>query len=339
MAIHDQMVNGDNVAEVASLPDQAWQQCDQLVRKIRIANRKGWGLAVNRLRRDLHCALDGLQSPLADVRRRLVPPPTKQHKVSAQDILADLKALHDEFDDVRCDRRGRTVSVTTEPITLEGVYLGPFEICLDWDDLASCEPDNYRVIALDSNPAASDDSVTHPHVQYDVLCAGDGGQPIRQALGQGRLLDFFLIVANLLRTYNSGSPYVALSEWQGVRCADCGGTTSNDERWICEKCESTVCGECYFTCPGCDCVFCSECLTRCEGCDQLHCNACMKQCSVCGDDRCQGCLDDDERCSDCDEQETEEESEVPVSNEQHTEDGAAGTSVQPHGVGQVAVPA
>ena len=66
------------------------------------------------------------------------------------------------------------------------------------------------MIAEDPHPAHSDDSVTHPHVQSEGVCEGDAKLPIRNALSQLRLLDFFQIVGSLLRTYNSGSPYVAL---------------------------------------------------------------------------------------------------------------------------------
>ena len=127
------------------------------------------------------------------------------------------------------------------------------------------------MIAIDANPAGANDSVTHPHVQDEELCEGDGQQSIRKALEQGRLLDFFVIVANLLRTYNSGSPYISLSEWHGVECADCGYSVSADDRWICEKCETTLCEECNYNCFGCDRIYCNECVTRCENCEEYSC--------------------------------------------------------------------
>ena len=46
------------------------------------------------------------------------------------------------------------------------------------------------------------------------LCEGDGRSAIRQALAQGRLLDFFMLVAGGLRTYNAESPFVALEIWE-----------------------------------------------------------------------------------------------------------------------------
>ena len=171
-----------------------------------------------------------LHGELISIDRLLEPQRHELRSAWIIDIYADLVALDEEFAEVSFDRRGQTISVTTEPIELEGVYLGPFEIRLDWSDLAEGHPGNYRVIAVDANPAAANESVTHPHVQDEAVCEGEGRQPIRKALEQGRLLDFFVIVANLLRTYNSDSPYVSLSDWHGVECADCGTTVSDDDR-------------------------------------------------------------------------------------------------------------
>lgn len=339
IAIREQLTPRRCAVENTELPVSTWQQCGILLGKLRRARHRGWHLAAERLQRDLRGTVQRLLGALSDIDRQLEPSTTELRRASVDDICADLIALRDEFDEVSFDRRGRIVSVTTEPIVLENVHLGPFEIRLDWDDLAEGGPDNYRVIALDSNPAASSDSVTHPHVQDEVVCEGDGRQPIRHALQQGRLLDFFVIVANLLRTYNADSPYVSLSEWHGVRCADCGSIVSDDERWTCEKCETTMCGECYCGCPGCDGIYCGECVTRCEGCDQSHCNACMRDCSRCGQELCQGCLDENERCSDCHDQETEEEDEEVLANEAWGEHGNSDAPLQPHRVGETAVPA
>jgi len=151
---------------------------------------------------------------------------------TAEDIYRDILALHDEFEDVSWERRQQTLGARTEPIELEGVHLGEFGIRLDWGNLVNGHPENYCVVALDPHPASSNESVTHPHVQDKDVCEGDGRIPIRTALEQGRLMDFFLVVRNLLRTYNSGSPFVSLDEWYGANCSDCGskwgGSTLTD---------------------------------------------------------------------------------------------------------------
>jgi hypothetical protein len=339
VAIHKRLHPHPATETYIQLPTEGWVECQNLVRTLQRASQRGWQLAAARLRRDLSLTVERMRDELRTLDRQLQPPISSDHKTSTDDIYADLIALHDEFEEVAFDRRGRTLAVTTETIELEGVYLGPFEIRLDWGDLLEGHPDNYRVIAVDANPAAANDSVTHPHVQDEAVCEGGGRQPVRKALEQGRLFDFFVIVANLLRTYNSGSPYVSLSDWHGVECADCGSNVCDDERWTCEKCETTVCDECYHNCSDCDGIYCNECVTRCEGCDKNHCRGCMKQGSRCDAELCQGCLDDNERCSDCHERETEEESEELARD--RYDDGRANTHapLQPDGVGQVAISA
>lgn len=305
IAIHRRLTIDHTAAATVELPALAWQQCETLQRRMCRARQRGWHLAAERLRRELREMLQRLHGDLAATDALLEPRRSKTNFASIGDTCADLVALHEEFDEVVFNLRRKTISVTTEPIELEGVYLGPFEIRLDWSDLAAGHPHNYRVTAVDANPAAANESVTHPHVQDETVCEGEGRGPIRKSLQQGRLLDFFVIVANLLRNYNSDSPYVSLPDWNGVACADCGTTVCDDEKWTCEKCESSVCGDCYFNCPGCDRLFCNECVTRCQSCDEVHCSGCMSHCSQCRTELCQGCLHDDERCSDCHENECE----------------------------------
>lgn len=337
--IHEQLNVGQSKIANIELPTTTWQQSEVLLRQMRRAQQRGWQLADQRLQRDLQEMLHRLRGELIEIDHLLEPSRNEPRNASACEIYADLVALYEEFDEVSFDRRGRTLSVTIEPLELEGVYLGPFEIRLDWSNLADGHSHNYRVIALDANPAATNDSVTHPHVQHEAVCEGEGRQPIRQALEQGRLLDFFMIVANLLRTYNSDSPYVSLADWHGLECADCGTMVCDDQRWTCEKCETTVCGECYRNCFSCDGIFCSECVTCCEGCDEFHCEACMKLCSRCEVELCQGCLDNNERCSSCHDQESEETREELAGFREPNENCAAGAPLHAHRVGEAAIPA
>ena len=337
IAIQEQLNVKQPTSAQVELPTTTWQQSEQTLRRIRRAHEHGWQLAAQRLQRDLREMLRRLNGDLIAIGRMLEPSRDESHPASVSDIHADLVALFDEFDVVRFNRRERTISVTTEPIELDGIYLGPFEIRLDWGDLEDGHIQNYRVIAIDANPAATNDSVTHPHIDGEALCEGEGRQPIRRALEQGRLLDFFVIIANLLRTYNSDSPYVSLSDWHGVECSDCGTTVCDDERWTCEKCDTTVCGECYSNCPECDGIFCDACVTRCEGCDEDHCSACLQHCSHCHAEICQGCLDNDERCVKCHDEETNEEIEELVDVGEFTGHGGAIAPFHADRVGETAV--
>ncbi len=321
------------------LPTTIWHQFGSLLRQLNQAQQRGWQLAARRVQRDLRATFRKLQDGLIAIGSILEPSPTESRLASTRDIYADLVSLHQEFDEVSFDRLGRTLSATTEPIELEGIYLGPFEIRLNWGDLPKGRPHNYRVIAIDAHPAVSNESVTHPHVQDEFVCEGEGHQPIRNALDQRRLLDFFIIVANLLRTYNSDSPYVSLPDWRGVACADCGTTFCEDERWTCEQCETMMCGECHFNCPGCDGIYCSECVTRCESCDESHCRVCMNHCLRCRAEFCRGCLNENERCSDCYEQEMEETDEENLDVVESDGRSDVIGSIQSDGMGETAFPA
>ncbi len=333
--IHEQIVKEHSSRANNQLPQASWRQSERLLRRICQAERRGWQLAAERLRQELRTGLLQIQSELTGLDRSLTPSAYELSQTSINDLYADLVTLYREFDDVRFHRREHMLSVVTEPLELEGVYLGTFEIRLDWGKLTEGHPHNYRVFALDANPAATNDCVTHPHVQDEVVCEGAGHLPIRKALEQGRLLDFFELVASLLRTYNSASPFVSLPNWYGVECADCGDTICDDERYSCEKCETIVCGECYFSCSDCDGIFCVECVTSCEECCEKRCNSCSKQCSHCGKEFCQDCLDDQERCSDCHDQQTEEQGLEPADSEESG--GNHVTSLQPNRLGETAL--
>jgi len=295
------------------LPETMWQECVALDRQIRRANSRGLSLAAKRRRREMLSGIRQLINDLRAVEQAILPLPMTQHPSSIRDIYADLSALQNEFDDVAIDGKEKTLSAVTEPITLREIELGPFEIRLAWDDSTADHLFDYTVIALEPNGPFSSDTITHPHVQDDLVCEGDARLPISRALEEGRLLDFFLIVRNLLRTCNDGSPYVRLEDWHGVECPDCGQSVHEDERWTCEQCETAVCGECYFTCPCCQDIFCGECVT---------------QCKACGDSYCDNCIPKNERCPDCDEENSEEK----------TNDNAD-APVQPNRVGEAIVPA
>ena len=286
----------------AELPRSAWQYCDDLVRKIRKATDHGWQLAVAELACNLRYEVARVRAELAEINQQLSNTPAMEKVASAAEIHRDLVALGDEFSDWSCDRANRTLSVTTAPIELAGVYLGPFEIRLYWDRIRGGDADTYRVVALDPRPSATRDDVTHPHVRQEELCEGEGRQPIRLALAEGRLLDFFLLVSNLLKSYNAESPFVSLADWFAESCADCGSLVDPEEHYVCTECESSLCDECQLSCGGCGDTFCSDCVGACDGCDDQFCQSCLRRCGSCRAHRCSNCLDDQERCNHCHEQ-------------------------------------
>jgi len=259
-----------------------------------------------------------LQS-LLDRRQKEVP------KLSL--IVAELKSLQEEFEDVEFKGQESSLSVVTEPITLDEVYFGPFRVLLALDKLGELyHKIPYYVIAEEPHPAATDEAITHPHVSNEVLCEGDGAAAIRAALEEGRLCDFFSLVRSILNTYNPDSPYVALSDWDGVACYDCGYVMDHESSYYCSHCDNAVCDECSRVCTDCGEVVCGNCVSHCEICDRSLCPNCAKtKCSECESVCCESCLSDG-LCPECkeemenedEEQETQTTDKTPDTNEPKT---------------------
>ncbi len=322
------------------LPLEDWWHCDRLIRKRQQAQRRGWNLAVLKLERKLKSGVAQLIQQLTTLHGELSSDVPQQQISSVRELYAELLALEEEFGEVQLDLRAQTISVITEPIELEAVYLGSFEICLNYGNLNTDGSLHYRVIARDPNPAITNDSVTHPHVQSEVVCEGDGRLTIRRSLEQGRLFDFFTMVASLLRTYNPDSPYVELSNWHSVECTECADVITANAQTRCEKCEITLCTECAQDCSDCDSPFCHECLSHCDSCHGNCCSSCLQQCVQCHADCCQRCLLENERCSDCDAEEELEETEEELQETPSSDSNpVAATAVQSDSLGETVIPA
>jgi len=224
-------------------------------------------------------------------------------------LLDELKELRQEYGSFSFEQN--RLSVVTEPITLEGIYLGPFQIQLDLSRLTDLYRQiPYVVIALDPHPATTDETVTHPHVNHQQLCEGDGAMTIRLALEQGRLCHFFNLVRSILNTYNPDSPYVAIQDWQGIACRECGYVTGQDRAYFCEFCEFDYCDECVTYCRGCDLVSCINCVSECPFCGEYFCPNCIGRCPQCQSLCCENCRDENLLCLNCSEnQEDENEQE------------------------------
>ena len=286
---------------------------------------------------------------LLDRRHREVP--------TLATILAELRAIQEEFDDVAFNADEGALSAITEPITLEDTYLGPFRIALSLDKLREIHQKiPYYIIAIEPHPAAKDEAITHPHVSNEVLCEGDGAAAIRTALEDGRLCDFFVMVRGVLNTYNPDSPYISLADWDGVACFDCGYIMDDESVYYCSRCDNAVCDQCSRVCTDCGEVVCAECSSHCEICDRSLCPKCAKtKCSECESICCESCITDG-LCPDCQKaKEQEDEEQTETMDETSTTGGSEITvvggrlagagagaddkdaAVQPDGVGQTPV--
>jgi hypothetical protein len=288
VAIQKRIARRQQESFAVSLPEYAWSEAQEVLRQIELAQKRGWLVAARHLSSELRCQLESCRYQLADLVNSLrgqapdQPPPTEG------EIYREILALQAEFDDVELESKTGEIRVIVGPIVLEDIHLGRFQICLDWGDSSGSTP--YRVVALDPNPAARDDSVPHPHVQGETLCEGEGRVAIRSALAQGRLLDFFTIVSQTLSTYARGSAHVELDSWFGESCMDCRSTVYEEERYYCHRCDAVLCGSCDITCQGCSNGFCSECISTCHECHADYCSSCLDSCPACRRATCVDCL-------------------------------------------------
>jgi hypothetical protein len=286
------------------LPERQWSDCVRTLGQIQRATRQSWHRAAAQLQQDLVREVDTCRTCLHQLSLEIQKFALATKIPSESDIYRDLLGLESEFGEVECDFDHTELCVTTPDVTLEGIHLGPFQIRLDWCRLDQSPA--YRVIALAANPAESDESVTHPHVNDDTLCEGDGRLAIRAALDDGRLGDFFLLVWRLLDTYAPGQAYVELGNWQGSPCHECGANTDEDDRCFCSGCDEVYCPGCMCSCPDCDRDFCVGCISTCAICDSHVCDGCRDDCAACREIVCPSCLTDG-ICTNCREKQESQE--------------------------------
>ena len=163
-AIHQGLVSRRRKDEI-SLPEDNWADALNIVRQIGKARERGWHRAAEKLREDLVWPIESCRSRLETLVAQLNKHSAISPLPTASELLRDLLALQSEFDEVSCDLKKHEVWVTTSPIKLEGLDLGRFEICLNWNRLNARNP--YRIVVVRWTPIRRlvDDKVTHPHVR------------------------------------------------------------------------------------------------------------------------------------------------------------------------------
>lgn len=245
-----------------------WPRLQRLMRQLDLAKRHGYQAAARRCREELRECLTLWQQ---DTRTTV---PVEPGGPTVRDICLELQALAAEFGEVQYEPDRQQLSVVTEPIELEGVYLGEFRIVLQVSGGEQFPA--YEIEPLEPNWASSATVVSHPHVSRGYLCEGEGKQALQQARRSGRLSDFFLIVQRILTTYNPESAYVPLEEWHGTPCEDCGETIEESELCRCRYSDRLLCDGCSGICEECEGMFAHEYLSACAECDELFCPDCLK---------------------------------------------------------------
>jgi hypothetical protein len=274
--LREHLVGPARQASLDCLQIARWTEVRKIVTRLRHVQRCGWTAAGEVLQYDLERTLRYLTSDLDAFRSQLPPRQQDTYVATAGEIVADLLALGQEFEEVSIDLREHTIGARTGSIVLEGLDLGPFTIQLDWSLIGHSRP--YEVVAEEPCSPEGQSEVTHPHVRDQILCEGEGSAAIKSALRSG-LLDFFVLVRQTLETYNPGSAYVAIDRWNGASCRDCGYGMSSDEFSSCDRCERPVCSECNVSCSSCDRYVCSDCSGRCAACGEAFCTACLVEIS------------------------------------------------------------
>ena len=308
VAIRAGLTERETAGEYAGkLPLAEWDALVKTTRRIERARQHGLHLAAASLIKEQFLDATQFQHQFSNWldRRREVSRPRPFR--NAESLYRDLVGLKQEFGEVIYERDETELSVTTEPIELEGIRLGPFAIRLNCQLIGVTRP--YRVVALDPNPAASRESVTHPHVQDEHLCEGSGQQSIQRALSDWRLYDFFLIVRQILSTYSIGHAYVELADWNGKSCSGCDCPLTDDESYSCQGCNSTLCSDCAILCRGCSYDYCSTCISNCARCDESYCGECLSICDTCKAAVCSGCQQNENLCTKCHEQQQQKHAE------------------------------
>jgi len=285
-----------------------WREMDRNLTRTASALNRGWRLAARQVISEGRFWREDVEAYLKDLNKAAEEAGCPKHShCTVQSIHDDLADLEEEFRELRWDKN--EIWVRIEPITLEGVFLGPFEIRLPYTSLGvSSANQDFRIVALDPHPSGKREDITHPHVESGTLCMGDGTTAIGRALEEGRILDFFQLVHAILTTYNADSPYVKLENWEdgGIECNDCGSTVDEDESSYCEACQASFCQECTWSCASCSYVVCRSCSTRCPSCEMRYCEECTKTCSKCERVLCKGCVNEQGLCESCLQEQAQE---------------------------------
>ncbi len=270
------------------------EQMNRLVtirRKLSLCEIRNWQAAGEKVLKQIEAALRDIPYHIQQVEQAVQACNIKVPSVT--DVYQELTQADEEFDGLAYHKQDDLLAVTTEPIELNDIHLGEFEIQLHVPSLSEMRYNSiYRIFALDPHPATSNECVTHPHVSDERLCAGDAGAAINMALGAGRICDFFLLVRSVLTNYNPDSPYVSLDNWYGTPCYECGYVARGDDVYWCECCQHEYCGECSSYCRRCDESTCIGCLDNCTVCNEPVCPSCMTTCPECGEQLCKTCLEE-----------------------------------------------
>src|SRR5262249_3875561 len=149
LAIHGRLAASQAGEVSIEMPLQAWQGCVDLIRQIRRAKLRSWHLAAKAVADELIYEIPSVLHELTAMQDRLKSQTSELRISSVTDVYQDLVALDEEFEELEYSSDICSLCVTTEPIILQGVYLGPFEIQLKIRRASANTEGSYSVVAKD----------------------------------------------------------------------------------------------------------------------------------------------------------------------------------------------
>ncbi len=270
-------------------PVEQWRQLQRQFAQLQWVGQRGWPTATSSVQLAISRTIEALQASLLDCQRTIATMPNRSRVSRQREIFADLQALCDEFPSVTLDLHRGELTVETHSIVLEEIDLGPFAIVLT---LAPSKPTlTYAVFARQPHPPTV---TTRRLIRMFVttrFAKAKGDHPSTQRSPKG-LFDFFVLVRQILETYNPASAFVRLSDWQGVSCTECGQFDRAEELTYCHECETDLCYDCAIACEECGRDGCSRCQRSCHDCQRDLCEACIGTCPACAERICSECLED-----------------------------------------------
>ena len=165
-------------------------------------------------------------------------------------------------------------------LELEETHIGDMEVEVALDEFS------VRVTNTSADLSERGD-YHHPHVDGNgTICWNDNYETARLFHASGDFLALRDLIDNLLKTYNSGSPFITLDDWVdglGSTCGDCGERYHDEDLYYVESAFMALCPECSIGCGECyetiwienynsDWDMCQECyeefITECHVCEK-----------------------------------------------------------------------
>ena len=215
---------------------------------------------------------------------------------SLSELVAELRQAEKEFGQLSYDRKKQFVAVATEPIELEGVYLGEFEIrLLLARPMQSARPGGNVSDRGLRSPSGRKRRNGHASPRPGRTASAPAMRQ-RPSVCPDRRPDLRLLPVGQVRAGRI-QPAVALcpAGQVGRHCLLRLRLHHRQRRiLLLPSCENDFCEECMSYCRRCDDSYCQGCLTECTACEDSVCSGCLTRCPDCRRAICQTCLEENQ---------------------------------------------